>query len=116
MDHPEDSSKELPEFQRTVASFAEEHGIEAPIHVRLLDLSSEAGELSKEYLENTNYGREPFEGSVGGWQNEIGDVLFSLVCLANSTSVNLESALQGSLDKYEDRLQCGGAGSRGGDD
>ena len=116
MDHWEDTPETLLDFQQTVTDFVEEHGIEAPIHARLLDLSSEVGELSKEYLKSTNYGRESFEGSVGGWQNEIGDGLFSLVCLANSTGINLESALQGSLDKYEERLQCGGdAGSRGED-
>ncbi len=50
MDHPEDKSGELPDFQQTVTDFIEEHGIEAPAYAQLLDLSSEAGELSKEYL------------------------------------------------------------------
>ena len=41
---------EMSTLQRTVASFAEEAGIEALVHVRLLDLVSEVGELSKEVL------------------------------------------------------------------
>ena len=114
MSHPENASKELPDFQRTVASFVEKHGIETPVYARLLDLSSEAGELSKEYLKSTDYGRKPFKKPMDGWQDEIGDVFFSLVCLANSTGVDLEAALRGSLKKYEERLRRkGGAGSGG---
>ena len=114
MNYPEDVLEELPAFQRTVANFVEEHDIEAPIHARLLDLSSEVGELSKEYLESTNYGREPFEVRTDGWQDELGDVFFSLVCLANSTGVNLQTALQGSLEKYEKRLRREGDVGSGG--
>lgn len=114
MSHSDYTPQELPKFQRTVANFAAKHKLEAPIHARLLDLSSEVGELSKEYLKSTNYGHEPFEESLDGWQDELGDVLFSLVCTANSTGVNLEAALQRALDKYVERLRCGGdAGSEG---
>jgi NTP pyrophosphatase (non-canonical NTP hydrolase) len=76
-----------------VASFVEDEGIEAPVEARLLDLASEVGELSKEALKATNYGRAPFHPS-GGWASELGDVLFVLVCLANSTGVDLEAALK----------------------
>ncbi|MGB3635550.1 MAG: MazG nucleotide pyrophosphohydrolase domain-containing protein [Rubrobacteraceae bacterium] len=72
-----------------------------------MDLPSEVGELSKEYLKDTNYGREPFDGPSDSWQDELGDVLFSLACLANSTGVNLEVALREALDKYE-RWLCRG--------
>ena len=116
MNYPEDSSEECPEFQRAVIDFVSEHGIEAPIHVRLLDLSSEVGELSKEYLKITGYGRGPFEEPADSWQDEIGDVLFSLVCLANSTGVNLEVALQRSLEKYDERLRHRGDAGSGDED
>ena len=116
MNYPEDIS-ERPEFQRTVANFVVERGIEAPVQARLLDLSSEIGELAKEYLKSTNYDHEPFEKPADGWSDELGDVLFSLICLANSTDVNLTAALQRALKKYEDRLRRGddaGSGGRGG--
>jgi NTP pyrophosphatase (non-canonical NTP hydrolase) len=114
--YSENTSEELPEFQRAAANFVAEHGIEAPVQARLLDLSSEVGELSKEYLKSTNYGYEPFEEPPDGWQDELGDVLFSLVCLANSTGVNLDAALQGALDKYKERLRRGGDAGSGGRD
>jgi NTP pyrophosphatase (non-canonical NTP hydrolase) len=114
--YSENTSEELPECQQTVANFVAEHGIEAPVQARLLDLSSEVGELSKEYLKSTDYGRKPFEKPPDDWQDELGDVLFSLVCLANGTGVNLETALQRALDKYEDRLRHGGDAGSGGRD
>lgn len=114
MNGAEDTPREFPEFQRRVAKFVAEHELETPIHARLLDLSSEVGELSKEYMEITNYGRKPFEEPPDGWRNELGDVLFSIVCLANSTGVDLETVLQGALDKYEERRhRKGDAGSGG---
>jgi NTP pyrophosphatase (non-canonical NTP hydrolase) len=68
-------------LQRAVAGFVEEAGIEAPVEARLLDLVSEVGEL--------------------------GDVLFSLVCIANTTGVDLGAALDGALGKYRERLTLG---------
>ena len=93
---------EMPIFQRTVASFVEEAGISAPVHARLLDLVSEVGELSKEVLEATDYGRNSFH-PPDGWAGELGDALFALACLANDTGVNLEEALDAALDKYRER-------------
>lgn len=114
MSHSENTVEELPEFQQAVANFVAERGIEASVEARLLDLSSEAGELSKEYLKVTDYGRETFDGPTDDWEDEMDDVLFSLACLANSTNVNLETALRRSLEKYEDRLRRGGDVGSGG--
>ncbi len=97
---------EMSTLQRTVASFVEEAGIEVPVEARLLDLISEVGELSKEALKATNYRRVPFSPPES-WAGEMGDVLFALVCLANGTGVDLESALDGALDKYRERLALG---------
>ena len=93
-------------LQRTVASFVEEAGIEAPVHARLLDLLSEVGELSKEALKATGYGHAPFNPPES-WAGEMGDVLFALVCLANSTGVDLEAALDETLCKYRERIALG---------
>jgi len=97
---------EMATLQRTVASFVEEAGIDAPVEARLLDLVSEVGELSKEVLEGTGYGRASFR-PPDGWTDELGDVFFVFVCLANSTGVDLETALDGALGKYRERLALG---------
>jgi NTP pyrophosphatase (non-canonical NTP hydrolase) len=104
---------EMSSLQRTVASFVGEAGIEAPVEARLLDLVSEVGELAREVLDATNYGRAPFR-PPDGWSGELGDAFFSLICLANSTGVDLEAALDGALDKYRRRLALGGDPGSGG--
>lgn len=95
--------KDLIETQQAVARFVEEYDLEASVEARLLDIVSEVGELSKEALKATSYGREAFR-KTDGWSDELGDTLFSLVCLANSSGVDLEAALDQALDKYRRRL------------
>lgn len=81
----------------------ESHRLGAPVSFRLLDLAAEVGELAKEVLKSTRYGREPFQPTQD-WAGELGDAFFSLICIANSTDVNLEEALQSALKKYKSRL------------
>lgn len=93
-------------LQEHVRGFVEEHGLEAPVEARLLDLVSEVGELSKEMLKVTRYGRAPFHPPAE-WAGELGDVLFALVCVANSTGVDLQQALEAALERYGERLDRG---------
>ena len=58
----------------------------------------------------TDYGRKPFAYREE-IKSEIGDLLFSLIALANSLDVDLEDALEIVLEKYEKRLKKGSAGS-----
>jgi len=97
--------------QRKVAQFIEEQGLEIPTALRLLDLTSEVGEVAKAYLESTRYGERPFVAD-GHWAEELGDALFSLMAIANRTGVDLERALYQVLKKYARRIQAKGhAGS-----
>ena len=50
----------LPPFQRLVANFLLEDSSEISANTRLLDLTSEVGELAKEHLKITNYGSQDF--------------------------------------------------------
>jgi NTP pyrophosphatase (non-canonical NTP hydrolase) len=89
--------------QQAVAEFVQRHSLETDVEHRLLDLVSEVGELAKEVLKGTQYGRIPAT-LAPNWQTELGDVLFSLLCLGNTTNVDLENALREALEKYEQRL------------
>jgi NTP pyrophosphatase (non-canonical NTP hydrolase) len=72
---------------------------------------SEVGELAKEVLKGSDYGRVPFEPPET-WADELSDCFFSLVCLANSTGVDLGEGLESALAKYRDRMvRRGDAGS-----
>jgi NTP pyrophosphatase (non-canonical NTP hydrolase) len=94
-------------MQEKVARFELAHQSSAPAPARLLDLASEVGELAKEMLKSTAYGRLVFETS-SDWESEMGDVLYSLVALANVTEVDLDHALDGALEKYAKRIEVGG--------
>jgi NTP pyrophosphatase (non-canonical NTP hydrolase) len=96
-----------PTYQTRVAEFVRAHQLETSVEVRLLDLSSEVGELAKEVLKASQYGRTTFAPNAA-WAGELADVFFALVCLANSTQVNLEEALGGALEKYQARLAVKG--------
>ncbi len=91
-------------IQKQVADFVEINRLETDIAHRTLDLVSELGEVSKEILTSTVYGRKPFQ-PTSEWQSELGDLLFALVCVANSTGVDLEQALLEVLKKYQTRLK-----------
>jgi len=94
---------EVSYLQSKVYNFAKENNLETKIESRLLDLVSEVGELSKEFLKSSNYGKEKFE-NTDKWINEFGDVLFSLICVANKTEIDIEIALDKAFNKYEKRF------------
>jgi NTP pyrophosphatase (non-canonical NTP hydrolase) len=96
--------------QQVASRFVSEHGLRADVPTRLLDLASEVGELAKESLSATRYGREPFSATPA-WSDELGDVYFALLALADASGVNATDALQSSLDKYRVRLARSGAAS-----
>ncbi|WAA12316.1 MazG nucleotide pyrophosphohydrolase domain-containing protein [Fervidibacillus halotolerans] len=98
---------QLFEVQRKIKKFTEDKQINSPVEIRILDLASEVGELSKEVLKSTNYGEKEFK-KTKGWDNEIGDVLFSIICIANETDTNLEDSLNLVLEKYEKRFASKG--------
>ena len=62
-------------------------------------LMEEVGEMSR--LMVRTYGEQSFKESDKGKQlsDEMADVLWVLICLANQTGVNLTAALEGNLEK-----------------
>ncbi|MCL2187508.1 MAG: GNAT family N-acetyltransferase [Defluviitaleaceae bacterium] len=97
--------------QKRVGEFVQRHNLQAPADIRFIDLVSEIGELGKELLKGSNYGTYNFSPTANT-QNELGDVVFSLCCLANILDVDIDAALQSALDKYEARFEkTGGVGS-----
>jgi NTP pyrophosphatase (non-canonical NTP hydrolase) len=97
--------------QARARRFVAAHDLDAPVEARVLDLASEVGELAKDVLKGSDSGRAPF-APPEGWDGELADALFALLCLANSTGVDLDTALTAALAKYADRLAArGDAGS-----
>ena len=93
----------MKEAQRQVAEFVYAHDLSAGVETRLLDLVSEIGELAKEGLKGSDYGSVAMlPGSE--WSSEMGDVIYSILALANETGVDLETALEPALAKYRSRI------------
>jgi NTP pyrophosphatase (non-canonical NTP hydrolase) len=69
----------------------------------LARLTEEVGELAREL--NHTYGEKPKKASEGEGSiaTEIGDILFILASLANSTGVDLDGAFEGVMTKYRSR-------------
>lgn len=100
-------------LQEKVQTFTTQHNLSSPIEHRMLDLVSEVGEVSKEVLKMSNYGWEPIQYRED-FAEELGDVLYSLIGVANHFEVDLEEALHRALSKYERRLGQGSMGSESG--
>ena len=98
--------------QLRVQEFVDLHQLSSDANTRLLDLMSETGDLSKEMLRATEYGKHAFTPN-DAWRDEIGDVYFALLCLANTTDVDLNDALARALEKYANRLARRGSADSG---
>jgi threonine synthase len=98
-------------WQDRVTAFARRHDLLHDPATHALDLVSEVGEVAKEVLLATDYGRRAprTRAQLAG---ELGDALYSLLALAEACGVDGNSALAAALAKYEQRLtERGGAGS-----
>lgn len=100
----------MKQVQKRIKEFCEINRLSNDPQVRMLDIVSEVGEVSKEILKMSDYGakKPEFREEIRG---ELGDLLFSLMTLANSLDIDLEEALEIVLKKYEKRLAKGSAGS-----
>ncbi|TME83209.1 MAG: hypothetical protein E6I47_05150 [Chloroflexi bacterium] len=68
-------------------------------------MAEEVGELGREL--NFQFGEKPraAKDAAGSIADELGDVLFIVILLANYLGIDLASALTETLKKYEDRSQ-----------
>ena len=101
------------ELQAAVGTAVRAHRLAADPAARLLDLVSEVGELSKAFAESTGYGAAPFR-RTSSWDDELGDVAFSLLALATETATPLDEAVDSAIDKIDRRVARTGSASSGG--
>ena len=102
----------MTDWQRSVAEFAHRHSLLYDPVTHTLDLVSEVGEVAKEVLLGTDYGRRALQFRPQ-LVDELGDALYSLLVLAEACGVDAGDALDAALEKYERRLtERGKAGSK----
>ncbi|MCL2521538.1 MAG: hypothetical protein FWE36_01605 [Erysipelotrichales bacterium] len=90
-------------MQKAVKDFIKEYKLQADIQIRCLDLVSEVGELSKEIIKATNYGKKALATNRQMFE-EAGDCLFSLLALFCEMNVDAEDILKRALEKYKQRF------------
>lgn len=99
------------DWQRRVAAFTQRHDLLHEPTIHILDLVSEIGEVAKEALLATDYGRKAPQ-SRPQMADELGDALYSLLALTEACGVDADSVLSAALEKYQRRLaERGEAGS-----
>ena len=91
------------DWQQQVAGFARHHGLLHDPATHALDLTSEIGEVAKEILKATDYGRHTPQLSAE-LAEEVGDALYSLLALAECCGIDADASLKSALLKYERRL------------
>jgi len=96
--------------QQLVQDFCLKHHLNYSAETRLLDTLSELGEVAKELLQGSNYGKTSYHRRPE-LEAELGDLYFAMLTLANSLDLDLETALTETLQKYKHRLVKGSAGS-----
>jgi NTP pyrophosphatase (non-canonical NTP hydrolase) len=100
----------MKKIQAKVKRFCKKYNLESPPEHRVLDTMSELGEVAKEILRMSDYGRKPIKYREE-IKYELGDLFYSLITIANFFNIDLEEALNLALQKYKKRLKKGSPGS-----
>ncbi len=96
--HDKCISEEVMEFLNVSKTFSD-------TFVRMADIQSELGELSKEILKATRYGKTETSTRHESIEDEYGDLLFSVLALGVELKTDPEYCLRKSIEKYSKRLE-----------
>ncbi|UCZ54801.1 nucleotide pyrophosphohydrolase [Bacillus shivajii] len=98
------SEKSMKEMQQEVDEYISQfkEGYFSPLAM-MARLTEEMGELAREV--NHYYGEKPKKDNEENksMEQELGDILFVLVCLANSLNINMEEAFDLVMNKFNTR-------------
>lgn len=94
-------------MQKVVEDFIKEYDLACTEKIRYMDLVSEVGELGKEIIKSCDYGKQEFESTLE-IKDEMGDCLFALIALCCEMNINVDSALNSSIEKYKNRFSIKG--------
>lgn len=101
--HLKSSNMTIKEAQATVDRWIKEYGVRYFSELtNMACLTEEVGELAR--IMARRYGDQSFkEGESHDPSEEMADILWVLICLANQTGVDLTEALQKSIEKKTSR-------------
>lgn len=100
----ENSNKQMKQLQEEVNTYISQfkEGYFSPLAM-LARMTEELGELAREV--NHYYGEKPKKASEkeNTIEEELGDMLFVLICFANSLNIDLEEAHNRVMEKFNTR-------------
>ncbi|MGG0668197.1 nucleotide pyrophosphohydrolase [Sporosarcina koreensis] len=99
-----EQTKTLKNLQEEVHSYISgfEEGYFPPMEM-LARLTEELGELSREVQHVYGVKKKKDSEEIKSLEEETGDLLFVLICFANSQGIKLDEALNGVLNKFKER-------------
>jgi len=96
---------DIKKLQGKVNNFVNKNNLSRNPEILMIDFTSEVGELSKEIIKSTDYGRHKIRKITPETEYELGDVLFCVIRLANEMNIDLDTALEKVLEKYNKRAK-----------
>ena len=93
----------LEEIQRAVDEWIQQNnGYWSPLGM-LAAVMEEVGELSREIMHITSTKTKKSDEPGNSLEIELGDLLYALICIANSYNISLDEAIVKSMEKYQKR-------------
>ncbi|MBQ8844446.1 MAG: nucleotide pyrophosphohydrolase [Clostridia bacterium] len=90
-------------MEKLVKEFNEKYMTPLTANIRLLDIQSELGELSKEVIKSQNYGNTKFLTNKD-LELELGDLLYSTISFAIENNIDPKNCLNMAIEKYKIRF------------
>ena len=90
----------LKEFQKKIDVWIEHHGGYWPPLSMLSAIVEEIGELAKEINHLEGFKPKKSDRKSSNLGEELADVMFAIICLANSYKIDINSELEDVIEKY----------------
>jgi NTP pyrophosphatase (non-canonical NTP hydrolase) len=96
---------DIKEAQNIVDNWIGEHGVRYfDVKTNMIVLTEEVGEMARVIARQ--YGEQSLkDGEILNLEEEIADVLWVLICIANQTGIDLTDALKKTIEKKTNRDQ-----------
>ena len=94
----------LKEVQAAVHKFVQERNWETPPEDIVVHMLEEFGEVARNVLKLKNYGGKHTNKDPINMEEELADVLYCLVKLANATNVDISQAFVDKMEKNRQRF------------
>src|SRR5690349_6072905 len=91
------------QLQTTVTNAIDRLDLHATAPTLLLELQGRLGKLGAEALRLTANGRRPFRPDVH-WGDALGNLMFTVLSLADQTGVDLNDAVTAAITRLEDSV------------